>query len=162
MVLKYLNAGSEPTIPAMLPVPNATLPYWRTELHKIDEHRSTKNLPEECDIAIIGSGMAGVGTAYHISQLLGEDDSKKDRPSIVLLEAREVCSGATGRNGVGTSLHLLFLLSLVMARSLPFSHSCGRKQPLIEHASYRATARSRRTPCTISSSATASRPPSKS
>jgi hypothetical protein len=82
--------------PSFLPVKNATVPYWRFELHEIDEHRSTKDLPTKCDIAIIGAGLAGVSTAYHLSKQY----EGKERPSIVLLEARQVCSGATGRNGV--------------------------------------------------------------
>jgi len=76
------------------PVPNATLPYWRTELHQIDSHRSSAELPTECDIVIIGAGLAGVSTAYFLV------DGNPSPPSIVLLEAREVCSGATGRNGI--------------------------------------------------------------
>lgn len=80
----------------ILPVHNATVPYWRTELHPFDEHRTTEELPQECDIAIIGAGMTGVATAYHISELAGDKP-----PSVVILEARQLCSGATGRNGVG-------------------------------------------------------------
>ena len=79
----------------VLPVANATIPYWRTQLHPIDEHRSTKSLPTECDIAIIGAGLAGVSTAHYIAALAGDE-----KPSIIMLEARQVCSGATGRNGV--------------------------------------------------------------
>ncbi|KAK5170169.1 uncharacterized protein LTR77_004754 [Saxophila tyrrhenica] len=77
------------------PVYDATVPYWRTELHPIDDHRSTEELPEECDIAIIGAGFSGVATAYHLDKL----HDGKERPSIVMLEARRVCEGATGRNG---------------------------------------------------------------
>lgn len=79
----------------ILPVCNPTLPYWRTQLHAIDSYRSSDALPKECDIAIIGAGMAGVMTAYHLCKLM-----RGGEPSIVMLEAREVCSGATGRNGV--------------------------------------------------------------
>jgi hypothetical protein len=89
--------GSKPQ-EQMLPVDNATVPYWRTELHALDEHRTTEELPTECDIAIIGAGMTGVSTAYHISKLAGDKP-----PSVVILEARQLCSGATGRNGVGQS-----------------------------------------------------------
>ncbi|KAK6412043.1 hypothetical protein LTR95_018022 [Oleoguttula sp. CCFEE 5521] len=78
----------------VMPVPNPTTPYWRTELHPIDEHRSTEQLPKQCDIAIIGAGLSGVATAYHLIKKSGSNP-----PSIVLLEARQVCSGATGRNG---------------------------------------------------------------
>nr|POF04448.1 gamma-glutamylputrescine oxidoreductase [Quercus suber] len=76
------------------PVPHATVPYWRSQLHPIDEYRSAADLPAECDIAIIGAGMSGVAAAYHIAQKCGSS-----KPSIVMLEARQVCSGATGRNG---------------------------------------------------------------
>ncbi len=75
------------------PVPNSTLSYWRTELHEIDSIRTTEELPQECDILIIGAGLSGVSTAYHLL------DGNASPPSIVILEAREVCSGATGRNG---------------------------------------------------------------
>jgi len=77
----------------VFPVPNSTAPFWRSELHEIDSIRSTDRLPKECDVLIIVGGLSGVSTAYH---LLDENPSP---PSIVILEAREVCSGATGRNG---------------------------------------------------------------
>lgn len=84
-----------PSYPPPIPVPNATRPFWRTERHPLDAHRSTKELPTECDILIIGAGYSGIATAYH---LLDNQDEKKE-PSVVMLEAREACSGATGRNG---------------------------------------------------------------
>lgn len=85
--------------PDGLPVPNSTLSYWRSDLHPIDSRGQYEKPPSECDIAIIGAGMTGVSTAYHLSRLHAADDSGK-KPSIVVLDAREVCSGATGRNGV--------------------------------------------------------------
>lgn len=88
------DGGSTANRKGPFPVPNPTVPYWRTQPHWIDEYRSTDTLPAECDICIIGAGMSGVATAYHLSQLAGPD-----KPSIVLLEARAICSGATGRNG---------------------------------------------------------------
>jgi len=92
------NESSETRSEHFLPVANATTPYWRTQLHWVDEHRSTTELPTECDVAIIGAGMSGVATAYHLCQQIGQ----AHLPSIVMLETRQVCSGATGRNGVGT------------------------------------------------------------
>jgi hypothetical protein len=79
------------------PHKNPTLPFWRTQLHELDDHRSTEELPESCDILIIGGGYAGIAAAYHL--LCGQDSSNNSRPSIVLVEARQACSGATGRNG---------------------------------------------------------------
>lgn len=90
-----VSSGCKPQ-EQMLPVDGATVPYWRTEPHALDEHRTTEELPKDCDIAIIGAGMTGIATAYHISKQAGDNT-----PSVVILEARQLCSGATGRNGVG-------------------------------------------------------------
>jgi glycine/D-amino acid oxidase-like deaminating enzyme len=44
------------------------------------------------DVAIIGGGFTGVSTAYHLSQAL-------PNLSIILLEAKSLANGASGRNG---------------------------------------------------------------
>lgn len=44
----------------MLPVPNPTPSYWRSQLHRLDSHRTTAELPQTCDIVVIGAGFAGV------------------------------------------------------------------------------------------------------
>jgi glycine/D-amino acid oxidase-like deaminating enzyme len=75
------------------PVPNPLPSFWSKEPQKLDNFRSSANLPARADIVIIGAGFAGVATAYHILK------DNPNPPSIVLLEARQVCSGATGRNG---------------------------------------------------------------
>ncbi|KAF2089301.1 FAD dependent oxidoreductase, partial [Saccharata proteae CBS 121410] len=77
-----------------LPVPNPTISHWLSEPHPLHNHRSTPDLPAECDVLIIGTGMAGVTTAYHLTE-----QTSPTPPSILLLEARSTCSGATGRNG---------------------------------------------------------------
>lgn len=76
-----------------VPVPNPTKSFWRTELDPLDSHRSTPELPAECDIVIIGAGYAGAALAHY---LFSENPTP---PSVVILEAREACSGATARNG---------------------------------------------------------------
>ncbi|KAE8147458.1 FAD dependent oxidoreductase [Aspergillus avenaceus] len=78
------------------PVDNGMTSFWRTELDALDDYRSTETLPETSDIVIVGSGYAGASTAYHCQQLA---QSTASQPSIVILEARQACSGATGRNG---------------------------------------------------------------
>lgn len=61
----------------------------------------TVTFPAECDIVIIGAGYAGASVAYH----LVEDNPSP--PSIMILEARQACSGATGRNGeFHTHIHM--------------------------------------------------------
>ncbi|KAF5603382.1 FAD dependent oxidoreductase [Fusarium pseudocircinatum] len=83
--------------PSPLPVDNATTPFWRSEPHPLDNHRSTPDLPAQVDIAIIGAGYAGVATVYHILEQCKARGAPA--PRIVILEARQACSGATGRNG---------------------------------------------------------------
>ncbi|KAK5991860.1 putative oxidoreductase OrdL-like protein [Cladobotryum mycophilum] len=80
------------TTSTRLPVQNATKSFWRRVPHKLDNHQSVEKLPAHCDVIIIGSGYAGVATAYHLLK-------SAPATNVVMLEAREVCSGATGRNG---------------------------------------------------------------
>ena len=87
------TAPSLETATKPFPVENPTLSFWRTEPHGLENYRSTSNLPEACDVLIIGAGFSGASTAYHLL------DNNPSPPSMVILEARSVCSGATGRNG---------------------------------------------------------------
>ncbi|KAG7896602.1 hypothetical protein KL905_005388 [Ogataea polymorpha] len=75
-----------------LPVPNPTRSFWLTAEVDFHDHRSTAELPAEADIVIVGSGYAGTTTAHFLMEE-GFDGT------IVMLEARDVCSGATARNG---------------------------------------------------------------
>ncbi|KAJ5536009.1 hypothetical protein N7513_009195 [Penicillium frequentans] len=77
------------------PAENPLSSYWLQNPHQLATFRSSDKVPDQCDIAIIGTGLAGVATAYHILS----DPALKTKPSIVLLEARQACTGATGRNG---------------------------------------------------------------
>ncbi|PYH41995.1 NAD(P)/FAD-dependent oxidoreductase [Aspergillus saccharolyticus JOP 1030-1] len=82
----------------ILPIDNPTLPFWRTELDELDTLRTTASLPAESDIVIIGAGYAGVTLAYYLLKQLGHE-TNTTTPKITLLDARQICSGATGRNG---------------------------------------------------------------
>ncbi|CAA9959597.1 hypothetical protein PTMSG1_03014 [Pyrenophora teres f. maculata] len=79
------------------PVPNATPSYWRKDVGAIDNHRSTETLPATSDVVIIGAGYVGASVAHHLVEESGSRGGAV--PSILTLEAREACSGATGRNG---------------------------------------------------------------
>ncbi|KAK8021646.1 FAD dependent oxidoreductase [Apiospora arundinis] len=96
----------------LLPVANPTSSYWRSEPHRLDSHRSTEQLPQACDIAIIGAGFSGVSVAYHLSTQ-DTGNAEESPPSIVLLEARQVCSGATGRNGGHVKLKTTSIMSIL-------------------------------------------------
>ncbi|KAK7968914.1 hypothetical protein PG988_007987 [Apiospora saccharicola] len=95
----------------LLPVANPTLSYWRSEPHRLDSHRSTEQLPETCDVVIIGAGFSGVSVAYNLSSRGINDESPP--PFILLLEARQVCSGATGRNGGHVKLKTTSIMSII-------------------------------------------------
>ena len=78
----------------------STLPFWRTELHELDDYRSSQVLPASCDILIIGGGYAGITAAYHLLCSEGAETRTGPKPSVILCEARQACSGATARNGL--------------------------------------------------------------
>lgn len=73
-----------------LPVSNSTKSYWLTETSPIAKLRST--WADEAEVVIIGSGM----TAASLCRTLY---FKRPDIKIILVEARSLCSGATGRNG---------------------------------------------------------------
>ncbi|KAI1258963.1 FAD dependent oxidoreductase [Xylariaceae sp. FL1019] len=76
---------------AGLPTPTSTASYWHREPStKLIGHRTSTELPSSADIVIIGSGITG---AFGAKELV--DGGRR----VVMLEAREACWGATGRNG---------------------------------------------------------------
>lgn len=86
--------------PCSLPVPNPTKSFWlhsSPNCNPLANHGSKSPLPQQVDILIIGSGISGISTLYHLVQ--GLRQSNRSVTSIAVLEAREFCSGATGRNG---------------------------------------------------------------
>ncbi|KAK0668460.1 putative Glycine/D-amino acid oxidase [Cercophora samala] len=94
------------SLPVSPPVPNPTPSYWHTCLTPPPfslppSHRSTPDLPSKCDTVIIGSGISGASIAYNLLLLLNHPPSSQPPrdETILLLEARTLCSGATGRNG---------------------------------------------------------------
>ncbi|KAL4925386.1 NAD(P)/FAD-dependent oxidoreductase [Aspergillus undulatus] len=92
-----LNMADKTPLPPFLPVENSTESFWRTELHQLDQLRTTPDLPQHSDIVIIGAGYSGISLAYHLHKQLSSSD--QPHPAITVLEARQICSGATGRNG---------------------------------------------------------------
>jgi glycine/D-amino acid oxidase-like deaminating enzyme len=74
-----------------LPRDNPTQPYWLHVQHPLANTQS-QSLPKVSDIVVIGSGITGTST----TKFLLEGSSVTQ---VTLLEARSLCSGATGRNG---------------------------------------------------------------
>ncbi|KAK7056521.1 hypothetical protein VNI00_003077 [Paramarasmius palmivorus] len=73
-----------------LPLPKPCLSIWQrtTRNNPLLNQGSSSPLPSKADVVIIGSGLSGTLTAFELSS----------RKNVVILEAREACSGATGRN----------------------------------------------------------------
>jgi glycine/D-amino acid oxidase-like deaminating enzyme len=80
----------------VFPVNDYSRSYWMNNPDKLANHRSTADLPLHSDIVIIGSGYAGATCAYYLYK---HEQLNKTPLMITMLEARETCSGATGRNG---------------------------------------------------------------
>ncbi|CAF2882685.1 unnamed protein product [Rotaria sp. Silwood2] len=78
------------------PVDNYCRSYWMSNPDKLANYRSTDDLPQHSDIVIIGSGYSGSACAYYLYKY---GQSLKKPLMITMVEARETCSGATGRNG---------------------------------------------------------------
>lgn len=78
--------------PAGLPVANPSTPYWTVPLSPIARKGESDTLPDYADVVIIGSGITGASVARALLQ--AEHATKFN---LVMLEARDVCSGATAR-----------------------------------------------------------------
>ncbi|KAH8846411.1 hypothetical protein MCOR27_008192 [Pyricularia oryzae] len=85
--------------PNRTPVHNPVPSFWTATTSPLSDHRTTPDLPTTSDIVVIGAGLAGVATAYHILKQHHGSTAEKPPPSVLILEARQICSGATGRNG---------------------------------------------------------------
>src|SRR5262245_3108379 len=70
---------------------DSTNSAWQVEKSPFSDYVSGE-LPRNSSIVIIGTGFTGISTAYHIL-------NSSPTSCVTLLEARQVCSGATGRNG---------------------------------------------------------------
>ena len=79
-------------LPPGLPRDNPIQAYWQDPPDRIADCRTTPDLPGEADIVIVGSGVSGACIAYN---LLSSSPGTK----VVMLEARQAASGASGRNG---------------------------------------------------------------
>lgn len=96
-----------PSQPAGLPVPNSTRSFWlhpSSEVNPLAKEGSQGSLSGDADICIIGSGITGISAAYHFAKAVANSDNAKSL-KVVVLEARDFCSGATGENHVSVFEH---------------------------------------------------------
>lgn len=73
-----------------VPVRNPTQPYWLTEPSKISKLQSSWH--DEAEIVIVGSGITSASLVRSLY-------ARRPDLKIIVVEARDLCSGATGRNG---------------------------------------------------------------
>ncbi len=72
------------------PIQKPTQPFWLSEPGKNSKLRSP--WAESADVVVIGSGMTAVSFCLTLF-------SRQPELNVVIVEARDLCSGATGRNG---------------------------------------------------------------
>ena len=102
-----------------LPVANPSVPFWHDVPSRIASHKPNK-LPQYVDVVVIGSGITGTSAARTLLKQ-GGDDLK-----VLMLEARQTCSGATGRC---EPFHLLLVMIFIW-------HLCrngGHVKPPLQH-----------------------------
>jgi glycine/D-amino acid oxidase-like deaminating enzyme len=94
--MAYHSLTKDPSLPVQEP----TTSYWQTPPdQRLLGHQSAQ-LPSNVDIAVIG---AGISACSVVRELLTSDYPGK----IAIIEAREICSGATGRNGGRIHVHAI-------------------------------------------------------
>ncbi|KAM5385245.1 hypothetical protein ACJZ2D_001206 [Fusarium nematophilum] len=93
---QFTSLLSRAASPPSQPVPAPTHPYWLDDppFPALCDVKPD-DLPSETDVVIIGSGITGAAVERTLLELSG---SKEDL-GILVCEARQLCSGATGRNG---------------------------------------------------------------
>ncbi|KAF8886042.1 FAD dependent oxidoreductase [Gymnopilus junonius] len=99
MYMPLYSSEVELREPISLPVKNPTKSFWLDTpgSNPLAEDGSTGPLTEDADVCIIGSGLTGISTAWHLSNMFKNDNAMPFKPkpiNIVILEARQF-----GRNG---------------------------------------------------------------
>ena len=78
-----------------LPRQNPTEAFWQLPAHPTASKIQSPELPRTTDYAVIGSGITGCSVAKHLL----EHSSLPAGSRVTVFEARNLTSGATGRNG---------------------------------------------------------------
>jgi len=94
--LIFQDALARLGVPTKQPIalPLDDQPFWFRHGHPYANFQSQPNLPDKADVVIIGVGLTGASTAYHLSTAV------KDRGlRVVILERGDPCGEASGRNG---------------------------------------------------------------
>lgn len=109
----YADLLARARSPPGLPVPNPTSSFWQDSppYPELCDIRSGDGPPGTADVVIIGSGITGAAVARTVlRELARKGELGGGGVRVLVLEARQLCSGATGRNGghIKASPHELF------------------------------------------------------
>ncbi|KAF8966875.1 FAD dependent oxidoreductase [Flammula alnicola] len=108
MIAEYEVLSKRISLTPGIPQLNSSVlpPFWTVPSSPIAQHGKDAELPLSVDIIIIGSGITGTSIAkvllddIHRFEDASAKGSKRGEPlKVVMLEARDACSGATARNG---------------------------------------------------------------
>jgi NADPH-dependent 2,4-dienoyl-CoA reductase/sulfur reductase-like enzyme len=69
-------------------------PYWLRSGHPLANYQSRPDLPATADVVIIGAGLTGASTAYHLAEA-----ARTRGVRIVVLDQGDPAGEASGRNG---------------------------------------------------------------
>jgi hypothetical protein len=90
------RAFADPGVPD---TKQTTSSFWLQEPHSRLAKIQSPSLPTKADVVIIGSGITAASVAKTILESGQLKTNDRSIPAVVILEARDICSGATGRNG---------------------------------------------------------------
>ncbi|KAI5292093.1 hypothetical protein KEM52_006632 [Ascosphaera acerosa] len=99
-IAAFERVHADPGIPSTI----CTESFWLTDKHPQFSGEPAQPLPQDAFCVIIGSGITGVSAARNLVRTrLGPDAAKLASDArngkIVMLDARDIVGGATGRNG---------------------------------------------------------------
>ncbi|KAI5304961.1 hypothetical protein KEM56_005613 [Ascosphaera pollenicola] len=99
-IAAFKRVHEDPAVPSA----RSTDPFWLADKHPQFDGEPTVPLPKEAFCVIIGSGITGASAARNIVRTrLGPEgknlSSEARNGNVVMLDAREIVGGATGRNG---------------------------------------------------------------
>jgi glycine/D-amino acid oxidase-like deaminating enzyme len=75
-------------------LPCSNQPFWFRVRDRLANYQSAPSLPASADVVVIGAGLTGASTAYHLA-----DAAKTGRVRVVVLDQGDPASEASGRNG---------------------------------------------------------------
>lgn len=119
LYIQYSSAFKRSSLSPGIPLPNPTCAYWTVPSASISQcGADSETIPQDADIVIIGSGITGTSIVRALLKESGPDS----RLRVVMLEARDICSGATARCATSG---LIYSPILTMVPQKWWSHNSG-------------------------------------